>query len=309
MPLGTLERQAPPFFKQGPSALSLLIFYSALALFLMVADARWQLAGPVRQAVVTVLHPVQWLVVQPLDWAARGRAYLESRRSVQQEADALRLQLAEATLQSHQAELLRLENTQLRELLELRAQLDTPVQAAQVIHDIPDPYTRRVVVDQGSLAGVERGAPVLDGAGVLGQVTQVYPLSSEVTLLTDREQSIPVLNVRNGVRGVAYGDPATASGQSAGMELRFMLASSDIEVGDLLTTSGVDGVYPAGLPVARVVEVDRRSDSSFVRIYCAPVARMDGVRHVLLLKPVDLPDSPPKHTESAANAPKKGARK
>lgn len=308
MSLSSFERQAPPFFRQGPSALSQLLFYGALALFLMVADARWQLAGPVRQVVTAVLYPVQWVAAQPVDWLQQGMGYLASRHQVQQSADALRLQLAEATLRAHEAELLRLENAQLRELLDLRAQVKVPMQAAQVIYDTPDPYTRRVVVDQGATAGVERGAPVLDGAGVLGQVTQVYPFSSEVTLLTDREQSIPVLNVRTGVRGVAYGDPAMPTGQSAGMELRFMLASSDIEVGDLLSTSGVDGVYPPGLPVARVVQVDRRSDSSFVRIYCAPVARMDGARQVLLLKPSAL-NLPERQAESAVHAPKKGAKK
>lgn len=308
MPLGTLERQAPPFFRQGPSPLTQLILYGALALFLMVADARWQMALPVRQVVGTVLYPLQWLVDQPTKWLGRSGNYLESRGSVQREADTLRIQLAEAALRAQQTELLQLENTRLRELLDLRQQLDIPMQAAQVVHDVPDPYTRRVVVDQGQLAGVVRGAPVLDGVGVLGQVTQVYPFSSEVTLLTDRELSIPVLNARTGVRGVAYGDPALVSGQGGGMELRFMLASADIEVGDLLTTSGIDGVYPPGLPVARVLTVDRRSDSSFVRIYCAPVARVDGVRHVLLLKP-ETPDLPEKTVESAVDAPKKGAKK
>lgn len=308
MALGTLERQAPPFFRQGPSPRSQLILYAALALFLMVADARWQVAVPVRQVVGTVLYPLQWLADQPARWLGRGGDYLESRQTAQREADALRIQLAEAALRAQQTELLQLENTRLRELLELRQQLDIPMRAAQVVHDVPDPYTRRVVVDQGQLAGVTRGAPVLDGVGVLGQVTQVYPFSSEVTLLTDRELSIPVLNVRTGVRGVAYGDPTLATAQGGGMELRFMLASADIEVGDLLTTSGIDGVYPPGLPVARVVAVDRRSDSSFVRIDCVPVARVAGVRHVLLLKPQE-PNLEKKPVGSTVDAPKKGAKK
>jgi rod shape-determining protein MreC len=153
-----------------------------------------------------------------------------------------------------------------------------------VIYDTADPYTRRVVLDRGQLGGVELGAPVMDEAGVLGQVTRVFPLVSEVTLLVDRDQAIPVLNIRTGVRGVAYGDPV--AGHGGGMELRFMPANADIREDDLLTTSGVDGLYPPGLPVARVVRVERRADSAFARIYCAPLAQVQGARHVVVLKPL-----------------------
>lgn len=128
---------------------------------------------------------------------------------------------------------------------------------------------------------------------------------SEVTLLIDRDQAIPVLNLRTGARSVAYGDPV--AGHGGGMELRFTPGNADVQEGDLLTTSGVDGLYPAGLPVARVLRVERRADSAFARIYCAPVAQMYGARHVMVLKPVvaDLPPRP----EPEPAAPKRGGRK
>lgn len=306
MPLGTLERSAPPFFKQGPSALSRLVLYSALALFLMVADARFQLTGALRQAVATVLYPVQWLMLQPVEFIAQGRGYFQSLRTAQESADVARKQLALLSQRSSQAEQLMQENARLRQLLNLQARLETPAQAAQVLYDTADPYTRRVVVDQGQTAGVELGAPVLDESGVLGQVTRVYPFVSEVTLLIDRDQAIPVLNIRTGARGVAYGDPVSA--HAGGMELRFMPANADIQEGDLLTTSGVDGVYPPGLPVARVVRVERRADSAFARIYCAPIASMQGARHVMLLKPAAerLPERP---EPAVVPLGKKGGRK
>ena len=306
MPLGTLERSAPPFFKQGPSALSRLVLYSALALFLMVADARFQLTGALRQAVATVLYPVQWLMLQPVEFIAQGSGYFQSLRTAQESADAARKQAALLSQRSSQAEQLMQENARLRQLLKLRARLETPAQAAQVLYDTADPYTRRVVVDQGQTAGVELGAPVLDETGVLGQVTRVFPFVSEVTLLIDRDQAIPVLNIRTGARGVAYGDPVAA--HAGGMELRFMPANADIQEGDLLTTSGVDGVYPPGLPVAKVVRVERRADSAFARIYCAPMAAMQGARHVMLLKPAAerLPERP---EPAVVPAGKKGSRK
>lgn len=308
MPLGTLERSAPSLFKQGPSALSRLLLYSALALFLMVADARFQLTGVLRQAVAVVLYPVQWLVLQPVAFIGQGGGYFQSLRVAQADADAARKQLVLMAQQANQAEQLTQENARLRNLLGLRARLQTPSLAAQVLYDTADPYTRRVVVDQGQVAGVELGAPVLDEAGVLGQVTQVHPLVSEVTLLIDRDQAIPVLNIRTGARAVAYGDPV--AGHAGGMELRFMPANADIQDGDLLTTSGVDGVYPPGLPVAKVVRVERRADSAFARIYCAPVAAVHGARHVLLLKHMadPLPQRPEPAVPAVA-AGKKGSRK
>ncbi|MDH4419707.1 rod shape-determining protein MreC [Acidovorax sp. HMWF029] len=284
MPLGTLERSAPPFFKQGPSALSRLAVFSALALFLMVADARFHLTDPLRKVVATVLYPVQWIMLKPVEFASQGSGYFQSLQTAQQDLDAARKTMTQMGQRANQADQLALENGRLRKLLELRDRLQTPAQAAEVIYDTADPYTRRVVLDRGQLGGVELGAPVMDEAGVLGQVTRVFPLVSEVTLLVDRDQAIPVLNIRTGVRGVAYGDPV--AGHGGGMELRFMPANADIREDDLLTTSGVDGLYPPGLPVARVVRVERRADSAFARIYCAPLAQVQGARHVVVLKPL-----------------------
>ncbi len=284
MPLGTLERSAPPFFKQGPSALSRLAVFSALALFLMVADARFHITDPLRKVVATVLYPVQWLMLKPVEFASQGSGYFQSLQTAQQDLDTARKKMTEMGQRANPADQLALENGRLRKLMELRDRLQTPAQAAEVIYDTADPYTRRVVLDRGQLGGVELGAPVMDEAGVLGQVTRVFPLVSEVTLLVDRDQAIPVLNIRTGVRGVAYGDPV--AGHGGGMELRFMPANADIREDDLLTTSGVDGLYPPGLPVARVVRVERRADSAFARIYCAPLAQVQGARHVVVLKPL-----------------------
>ena len=307
MPLGTLERSAPSLFRQGPSALSQLVLYSALALFLMVADARLRITDPLRKAVAAVLYPAQWIMLQPVEWATRGTGYFQSLQDAKAEAEAARAQMAQRSLQVHQSETLAQENEALRKLLGLRERLKVPSLAAQILYETADPYTRRVMLDRGQDADVQPGSPVLDGAGVLGQVTRVYPLVSEVTLLTDREQAIPVLNARTGARGVAYGDPVASHG--GGMELRFVSANADVQDGDTLTTSGLDGVYPAGLPVARVVRVERRADSAFARIYCAPVAAIQGARHVLVLQPeaMRLPQRPEAAAEETS-ARKKGRK-
>ena len=291
MTLGTLGQAPPPIFKQGPSALSKLVVFSALALLLMVTDTRFQVGAPLRSAMAAALYPLQWLVMQPLDAVSAVGHYFQSLHQAQtREAQALE-RLATQAGRSVQVEQLTLENQRLRELLAMRERVTTQTMGAQVLYDTADPYTRKVVIDRGQTHGILPGSPVIDDSGVLGQVTRVYPLVSEVTLLVDRDQAIPVLNVRTGVRGVAYGQPS-ASGD--GLELRYTLANADIEAGDLLTTSGVDGVYPPGLPVARVREVERRAESSFTRIGCEPMSRVSGALHVMVLTPVDasLPPSP-----------------
>lgn len=307
MPFGTLERSAPPLFRQGLSATSRLAVFAALAVFLMVADARFHLVEPLRRAVATILQPVQWLMFKPVEFASNGSGYFQSLQESQQALDAARKKMVLMGQRATQAEQLETENAQLRKLLSLRDRLGTSAQAAQVIYDTADPYTRRVVLDQGQTSGVELGSPVMDDSGVLGQVTRVFPLASEVTLLIDRDQAIPVLNIRTGVRGVAYGDPLST--RLGGMELRFMPANADIQEQDLLTTSGVDGLYLPGLPVARVVRIERRADSAFARIYCAPVAQVQGARHVLILKPLaETPLSRPVPAQPAVAA-RAGARK
>lgn len=295
MPLGTLDRTPPPFFKQGPSALSKLVVFSALALFLMVADVRFKLTVPVRSAMATVLYPVQWLVLQPVQAVGQASNYFTSLHQAQRsEGEALQ-RLATQAGQSLQLDQLNLENRRLRELLAMRERITTSATGAQVLYDAADPFSRKVVIDRGQTHGIEPGSPVIDESGVLGQVTRVYPLVSEVTLLVDRDQAIPVLNTRTGTRNVAYGQPS-ATGD--GLELRYTLANADIVEGDLLTTSGVDGVYPPGLPVARVTLVERRAESSFTRIGCEPLARIQGALHVLVLAPVgpSLPPSRPPAT-------------
>ena len=285
MPLGTLDRAPPPFFRQGPSALSKLLVFGALAVFLMVADVRFKVMQPVRIAFASVLYPVQWLAMQPIQSYQRVSQYFATMSTAQSAQIEIQIKFQLQSQRANQGDQLALENARLRQLLGLRERLQSPAVAAQVIYDAADPYSRKVVIDRGLVDNIALGSPVLDESGVLGQVTRVYPILSEVTLLTDRDQAIPVLNTRTGARGVAYGDHSSA--QTEAMDLRFMAANADVAEGDLLTTSGVDGVYPPGLPVAKVERVERRVDAAFARIYLVPVARVAGSFQVLVLEPIN----------------------
>mgnify|MGYP006286110771 CR=1 FL=1 len=284
MPLGTLDRTPPPFFRQGLSALTKLGLFSALALLLMVADARWRIVDPLRATLATALLPLQRAWAVPVEAWEGGGEYLQGLQQALQEASTARSALVRQSERALRADQLATENQQLRALLELRPTLSVKSIAAEILYEAADPYSRKVFIDRGATQGVARGSPVVNEAGVLGQVTRVYPLTSEVTLLNDRDAAIPVINVRTQQRSAAFG--GAGGGANPGMELRFMAGNADVQVGDALNTSGLDGVYPPGLPVARVTAVERRADSGFARISLRPAAAPDGVRHVLVLEPV-----------------------
>jgi len=280
MPLGTIDRTPPPFFKQGASAFSKWLVFSALALLLMVLDARLQLSPTVRATAANAIYPLQWVALQPLEITGWIGNYFSSLRAAQEEAQLARDELTRQAQRAGLVEHLQRENRELRALLAMSQTLPVEGQGADVLFDSPDPYSRKVVIDRGITHGIQPGSAVMDGFGVLGQVTRVYALTAEVTLLTDQSLAVPVVNTRTGLRALAFGLPGREEGL---LELRYMATTADIEVGDLLTTSGVDGVYPPGLPVARVTQVVRNSDSGFARVEGEPLARTDKVLQVLIL--------------------------
>lgn len=290
MALDSLDRSPPPFFRVGLAPLTKLIFFSALSLLLMFGDKQLQFTKPLRAGLSTLILPVQWLVLQPGEVLSVIGTYFQSLNQAQKNLQAAELKMLQQSLRSQQVEQLQIENQNLRLLMDLQASIAVSFQTAEVLFDVPDPYNQRIVIDRGQLKNVALGSPVIDAGGVVGQVTRVYPLTSEVTLLTDRDQSIPVLNSRTGARNITSGD--VMAGQPM-IELKFVPASADVKEGDLLTTSGIDGVYPAGLQVARISHIERRVDISFARIHASPLAELKG-RHVLILQP------------TAVSAPSKG---
>jgi rod shape-determining protein MreC len=300
MPLGTLDRTPPPFFRQGPSALTKLVFFAGLAVFLMVADARFKLVEPLRAALATALTPVQRVLMVPVQLWEGGSDYALGLQGALEKERQAREQLVAQAAKTARGEQLAAENARLRALLELKPALAVKSQAAEVLYEAADPYSRKVFIDRGLAQGVQRGAPVVDEKGVIGQVTRVYALTSEVTLLADKDAAIPVLNARTLQRGAAFGG-------AGGMELRFTSANADVKVGDELQTSGIDGIYPPGLAVAKVASVERRVESGFARIGLEPAAPPDGVRHVLVLEPLaaQLPPRPEPAAPDKAEKPKR----
>ncbi len=276
-----MQYSPPSFFKQGPPPGVRLLFFAFLSVILLVVDTRMRALDTVREVVSVVLYPFQRAMLLPRDGIRQLTEFFEVNASVQHEVELLRVQRIEMAQATTQAAQLAAENAQLRNLLGASERIPAPTVLVQVLFEARDAFSRRLIVDKGSHHGLAAGMPVIDDGGVVGQVVRVTPMTSEVALLTDRVQSIPIQVLRNGLRGITYG------GEIAGrLGLRFMAADADIQVGDTLVTSGLDGVYPEGLPVAIVEAVERDASSGFARILCKPVASVERYRHFLVLQTV-----------------------
>jgi len=292
-----MEYSPPPLFKQGAPARVKVTVFALLSIALLVVDARLHALTAVRQVAATVLYPFQMAALAPRDALANMGTYFSSISALQKEVRDLKSQQVAMAQVMQQAQLQMAENAQLRRLMDAREHLPVRSQMSEILYDARDPSTRRVVLDRGTRSGVKLGLPVIDNAGVVGQVTRVFPFTSEVTLLTDKEQAIPVQVLRNGLRSVAYG-----RGQSGLLDLRFVAPNADIQVGDVLVTSGLDGVYPAGLAVAKVIQVENLAQGAFGRVVCQPLAGIDRHRQLLIvMSDQPLPPRP------AAEAPKANA--
>lgn len=284
--MSLIGHNAPPIFKRGPAPTVRLFLYVSLALVLVVTDLKFRYLEFMRQAVAVVLYPVGRAAATPADLVLNAATYFATLARVQQENAMLRGQQLRMAEQLMRHEGLAQENARLRQLLDMRGELPARSVASQVLYAAHDPFTRKVILDRGTTHGITPGDAVVDARGVIGQVTRVHPIQSEVTLLTDKDQAIPVSVARNGLRGVVFG---AGGGQ---LELRFLPATADVQPGDVLVTSGLDGLYLPGLPVATVVRVDRDTQA-FARIFCLPAGGVEQSTQVLVIGRAEPPPSPP----------------
>ena len=287
---------APQFFRQGPSLLARLGFFVLLSLLLMAADTRFKYLSEIRQAFSVVIYPLQKLANVPATIYDTGTKFFFSQ-DLTNENEYLKQRYLSDRGQLQQLQALEAENTQLRKLLEAAQRMESKAVMAEILHVPRDPFNRKVILDKGSQSGIQPGQVVVYDAGVVGQITRNSPWLSEVTLITDKDHSVPVQIVRNGLRSVVSG-----TGKDGTLELRYVAVNTDIEEGDMLVTSGIDGVYPPGLPVAVVSKIERNPTYIFARVICTPAAGVGRHRQLLILSamtpameyPVDVFETKPK---------------
>lgn len=296
-----MEHTPPPLFRTGPTPLARLMIFSMITVALLIADARFNYITVLRQIAAVAVYPLQRLAAAPAAIGGRISDFFVTHSSLREDNQRLGAQNLELSREAQQTRALQLENAHLRGLLAARERIAAPTTAADILYAARDPFARKVMIDRGLQQGIESGRPVIDHVGVVGQVTRVYPWLSEVTLITDKGHLVPVMNVRTGQRAVL-----TGTGDDGRLELRFIPLAADYQNGDQLVTSGIDGVYPPGLPVAQVTNVERNTAYLFASISCKPVAGVNSHAQVLVLGPMPAAPERPEETEAA---PKKKARK
>lgn len=282
-----IDTTPPPFFKTGLSPLARFAIFAGLSLLLMLADARFGYLNPLRQALAVIVNPLQHAVNAPVRLAREVGEFFVTQGRLRLENDELKEAKLRLSGQLLEFQALQAENAHLRALLKARERFPNRTQLAEILYSERDPFSRKIIIDRGSLHRVEAGQIVVDELGVVGQVTRVYPAVSEVTLITDKDQAVPVKNLRNGLRAVVFGN-----GQDGQLNVPFLPIHADLQPGDQLVTSGLDGIYPPGLPVATVLRVERNAAYPFARITCLPAAGVDRHRHVLVLASTAPPPPP-----------------
>lgn len=270
--------EPPAFFHRGPSPLARLTFFTIVATGLMIADHRFHALESVRLSLSVLAHPVQQAAAMPGELLGRFADYFASQDRLLRENAELKARVLQNAAAAQQAQMLRGEHEQILAIAASRGRFDGRGIVAEVIYNARNPFTRKIVVDKGLTHGIQAGMPVIDGEGVVGQVTTVGTFTSEVTLATEKDQSVPVMLVRNGLRAIAVG-----AGKDGSIDIPFMPASADVQNGDLFVTSGIDGTYPAGLVVARVTSVEKNAAYVFAKITARPAAGVENHRFVMLL--------------------------
>ncbi len=297
-----MERETQPaFFQHRQTPRAKLALFGGLALVLLVTDLQYRYLNVIRENVSIALYPLQRVATLPAQLGEQAYGFLASHASLERENQALRLAQLQSSAEVARAKQLEQENQSLRTVLSLKTQASGDAQIAELLYAGRDPFTRRIIINKGLRSDVVEGSPVYDGTGLVGQVTRVHQLVSEVTLITDKGFPVPVEIQRTGQRTVAFG-----TGEPGLLELRYLPVSADLKDGDLLVTSGIDGTYPAGLPVARVGHIERNSALPFARVPATPLGGVDKSRFLLIVDHhPDLPDYPTPPPETPASNKKK----
>ena len=290
------------FFTRGPSPLARVTFFALTAIVIMIADHRFQALGLVRLGVSAVLAPVEYALQWPGSALRRVGTYFTDQQQLLAENRELKEKLLQLSSAQSQVDLLRAEQAQIEALRGAAQRFAERGQFAEIIRDARNPFARKIIIDKGARHGVLAGRAVIDGSGVVGQVTSVGVLTSEVTLTTEKNQSVPVMVVRNGLRAVAVG-----AGREGTIDVPFIPVGADVQPGDQLVTSGIDGTYPAGLSVATISVVDKNPALSFARIVALPVASANSHRLVKVLSHEELAGYPQPDTRDDEKKPAGGS--
>lgn len=293
-------QQSPAFFVRGVNPFARMMFFCALSIVLMAMDSQLSYFSQVRQTFTGGLYPLERMANAPSEWLSDAQKYFSVHNQLVQENYILKQQAFEHSVSLQRLNTLQAENKHLRSLLGGDIPIHPKATLGDISHTGRDPFRNVVIVNRGTEHNIMAGQAVVDSKGVIGQVTRVYPFSSEVTLITDKSLSIPIQVERNQLRAIAFGENGNA------LDIPYLPTNVDIQVGDKLVTSGIDGIYPSGLAVAIVTEIRQDPGSPFAKIVSTPVAEVSQHRQLLLL---DLPQTKEAEIKPAQSKEQKASTK
>ncbi|ULJ61860.1 rod shape-determining protein MreC [Wielerella bovis] len=291
-----MSDQSLSFTQRGIRPVNKLICLSILSIILLMLDSRYSAVQTARRYVATALFPLQWLANQPLEWYEYSSAMFQSQNYLLKENQRLMQENTRLKLQAQQAELRGKELSDLKSLMSLQNHGLQITTAAEIISNGKEPSGSRLIINKGANHNIRAGDAVVDDTGLIGQINQVHPLSAEISLLTDSTSTIPVMVARTGIRSLLYGD-------SGNVSLLYFPTDADLQPNDILVTSGLDSIFPAGIPVARVIQTSRNAGTPFYRVQLEPLSDSRSSKYVLILPQTELPNFQAASTPMAASVP------
>lgn len=257
-----------------------LLVCLSVSIAFMVMDHRFNALKEIRNTLSIVLYPVQYAVNFPASAGAWMDESFSTREALQKELTSLKTRQLLYDTRLQKLASLETENRRLRQLLDSSRKLSEKVLIAELLSVDLDPFTSQVVINKGNNHNVYRGQPILDAHGIMGQITRVSPITSTAMLITDPNHAIPVAVNRNGLRAVAFG-----TGRVKRLDLPHFPNNADIQVGDLLVSTGLGGRFPGGYPVATITSIELDPGQPFARVTATPTAELQRSREVLLVWP------------------------
>ena len=276
------HQRSSKLFNKGPSLLSKLLLLTLISIVLMGIDFRLHYLKEIRQFTNVFSKPFHSFLNLPTDLYNFTTQYFSNQSRLIQENETLKLDMDRLKADLQRLDFLDQENNQLKNLLEVKNAHKFKTEAVNIIYSRFDPFSRKIIIDGGQNKDFQAGQPVIDALGLVGQISSVFPETSEVTLIIDKKMSVPIQVQRNGLRAITNGN-----GQNETISLSYLPNSVDVMKGDILKTSGIDTIYPEGIAVAEVLEINNNPKLPFAKIICKPISAIHNHSHVLVVTPIN----------------------
>lgn len=276
------HQRSSKLFNKGPSLLSKLLLLTFISILLMGIDFRFHYLKSIRQFTNVLTKPFHAVLNLPIDIYDFTTKYFSNQSHLIHENETLKLNIDALKADLQRLDYIDQENDQLRNLLEVRNTNKFKTEAVSIIYSRFDPFNQKIIIDGGQNKDFQPGQPVIDALGLVGQISSVFPETSEVTLIIDKKMSVPIQIQRNGLRAITNGN-----GQNETISLSYLPNSVDVMKGDILKTSGIDTIYPEGIAVAEILEIKHDPKLPFAKIICKPISAIRNHSHVLVVTPIN----------------------